>query len=80
MKLEQWQEAFRSVEDLYGLMTQSKKPTKPQLMAAYYQRLAQLFWHSKHHLLHAFSWSKLYTLTKKSHKVGCVVIYSRRRT
>lgn len=42
-ELELWQEAFRSVEDIHGLMSLVKKVPKPQLMAAYYAKLTKIF-------------------------------------
>lgn len=42
-ELELWQEAFRSVEDIHGLMSLVKKVPKPQLMASYYAKLTKIF-------------------------------------
>eukprot|EP00897_Mesotaenium_endlicherianum_P001035 jgi/Mesen1/10932/ME000095S10273 len=67
-ELELWQEAFRSVEDIHGLMTLVKKSPKPQLMATYYAKLTKIFWMSSSPLYHAYAWYKLFNLQKSYNK------------
>merc|ERR1719186_339659 len=38
--MELWQEAYKAVEDIHGLMQLSKKTFAPKMMANYYQKLA----------------------------------------
>eukprot|EP00566_Odontella_aurita_P003040 CAMPEP_0113553088 /NCGR_PEP_ID=MMETSP0015_2-20120614/15421_1 /TAXON_ID=2838 /ORGANISM="Odontella" /LENGTH=1029 /DNA_ID=CAMNT_0000454123 /DNA_START=285 /DNA_END=3370 /DNA_ORIENTATION=- /assembly_acc=CAM_ASM_000160 len=38
---------------------------KAKLMAAYYEKLTDLFWVSENRLFHAFAWHKFYTLCKE---------------
>ncbi|URD75812.1 hypothetical protein MUK42_10299 [Musa troglodytarum] len=66
--LELWQEAFRSVEDIHGLMSLVKKSPKTQLMVVYYAKLTDIFWVSDSHLYHAYAWFRLFTLQKSYNK------------
>eukprot|EP00252_Welwitschia_mirabilis_P011385 TRINITY_DN2560_c0_g2_i1.p1 TRINITY_DN2560_c0_g2~~TRINITY_DN2560_c0_g2_i1.p1 ORF type:complete len:988 (-),score=247.89 TRINITY_DN2560_c0_g2_i1:58-3021(-) len=67
-ELELWQEAFRSIEDIHGLMCMVKKTPKPQLLAIYYSKLTKIFWVAESHLYHAYAWFKLYSLQKSYNK------------
>lgn len=67
-ELELWQEAFRSVEDIHGLMCMVKKTPKPSLMVVYYAKLTEIFWISGSHLYHAYAWLKLFLLQKNFNK------------
>ena len=67
-KLGMYQEAFRTVEDIHNLTTMVKKTPRPQMMAQYYARLLEVFWNSDSPLYHAYSWYKLYTITKTYNK------------
>lgn len=60
--LELWNEAFRTVEDIYGIMVASKKTPKARLMMAYYDKLQKIFWVSDNKLFHAYSWFRYYSL------------------
>jgi translation initiation factor 3 subunit A len=68
MELEQWQEAYRCVEDIHGLMSFSKKAPKPHMQAAYFRALTRIFFVSGAYLFHAYAWQKLYVLTKNQKK------------
>ncbi|KAK8638623.1 hypothetical protein V6N13_137038 [Hibiscus sabdariffa] len=63
-----WQEAFRSIEDIHGLMSIVKKTPKASLMVVYYAKLTEIFWISGSHLYHAYAWFKLFTLQKSFNK------------
>ncbi|RZC89102.1 hypothetical protein C5167_030798 [Papaver somniferum] len=63
-ELELWQEAFRSVEDIHGLMCMVKKTPKPSLMVVYYGKLTEIFRVSDSQLYNAYAWSKLFSLQK----------------
>ncbi|KAG5244749.1 eukaryotic translation initiation factor [Salix suchowensis] len=67
-ELELWQEAFRSIEDIHGLMFMVKKTPKASLMVVYYAKLTEIFWISSSHLYHAYAWLKLFTLQKSFNK------------
>ncbi|CAJ1866034.1 unnamed protein product [Sphenostylis stenocarpa] len=67
-ELELWQEAFRSVEDIHGLMCLVKKTPKPSLMVVYYVKLTEIFWISSSHLYHAYAWFRLFLLQKSFNK------------
>jgi len=62
------QEAFRSVEDIHGLMCMVKKTPKASLMVVYYAKLTEIFWISSSHLYHAYAWLKLFNLQKSFNK------------
>jgi translation initiation factor 3 subunit A len=66
--LEQWQEAFRTIEDVHTLMTSVKRTPKPNLMAVYYAKLSQIFWVSENYLHHAFAWYKLFGIARGHNK------------
>ncbi|KAI3951597.1 hypothetical protein MKX01_018713 [Papaver californicum] len=63
-ELELWQEAFRSVEDIHGLMCMVKKTPKPSLLVVYYAKLTEIFRVSDSQLYNAYAWSKLFSLQK----------------
>ncbi|XP_028765436.1 eukaryotic translation initiation factor 3 subunit A [Neltuma alba] len=67
-ELELWQEAFRSIEDIHGLMCIVKKTPKASLMVLYYAKLTEIFWISSSHLYHAYAWFRLFLLQKNFNK------------
>jgi len=66
--LELWQEAFRSIEDVYSLMSLSKKALKASTVRTYYEKLVQIFWASKYYLFHAHAAFKIFDKASKSSK------------
>jgi len=66
--MELWQEAYKAVEDIHGLMTLSKKVFPPKMMANYYQKLALVFWKSGNLLFHAAAVLKHFQLTREMKK------------
>ncbi|KAJ4849474.1 Eukaryotic translation initiation factor 3 subunit A [Turnera subulata] len=67
-ELQLWQEAFRSIEDIHGLMCMVKKTPKASSMVIYYAKLTEIFWISSSHLYHAYAWFKLFSLQKSFNK------------
>ena len=66
--MELWQEAYKAVEDIHGLMQLSKKVFQPKMMANYYQKLALVFWKSGNFLFHAAAVFKHFQLTREMKK------------
>ena len=66
-ELELWQEAFRSIEDVHGLMILSKKPIKGQLMANYYEKLARIFQVGENWLFHSTALSRYHATVLTRH-------------
>ncbi|MED6139236.1 Eukaryotic translation initiation factor 3 subunit A [Stylosanthes scabra] len=63
-----WQEAFRSFEDIHGLMCLVKKTPKPSLMVVHYAKLTEIFWIGSSHLYRANAWFRLFLLQKSFNK------------
>ncbi|CAG2202678.1 EIF3A [Mytilus edulis] len=68
INMELWQEAFKAVEDIHGLIGLSKKPPKPSLMANYYQKLGLVFWKSGNQLFHASTLHRMFHLSREQRK------------
>ena len=68
IQMELWQEAYKAVEDIHGLMSLSKKTYPPKIMASYYQKLALVFWKSGNQLFHAAAVFKHFQLTREMKK------------
>ncbi|XP_015928347.1 eukaryotic translation initiation factor 3 subunit A [Parasteatoda tepidariorum] len=68
IQMELWQEAYKAIEDIHGLMSLSKKAPNPRLMANYYQKLALVFWKSNNYLFHAAALFRLFYLSREQKK------------
>lgn len=68
IQMELWQEAYKAIEDIHGLMAISKKTPVPKTMANYYQKLAMVFWKAGNQLFHAAALLKLFQLSREMKK------------
>ncbi|XP_043470535.1 eukaryotic translation initiation factor 3 subunit A [Leptopilina heterotoma] len=68
IQMELWQEAYKAIEDIHGLMNLSKKMPVPKTMANYYQKLAMVFWKAGNYLFHAAALLKLLQLSRDMKK------------
>jgi translation initiation factor 3 subunit A len=79
-ELELWQEAYRSIEDIHGLVQLSKKTPKAHLMASYFEKLAHIFHLSGNQMFHAYALFRFYTfslLSGPTQVLGLLLIYTR---
>lgn len=65
--MELWQEAYKAIEDVHGLMALSKK-SRPYFMANYYQKLALVFWKAGNNLFHGAALFRLFHLSRDMKK------------
>ena len=68
ISMELWQEAYKAVEDIYGLMCLSRSKPKPSQMFNYYSKLSMIFWKAGNYLFHAATLQKLFVLLKEQKK------------
>ncbi|WAQ84388.1 hypothetical protein PtA15_4A841 [Puccinia triticina] len=62
VKLELWQESFRTAEDIHGLIGLSKKVPKSHVMSAFYEKMIKVFGVGENHLFHAAAYNKYFTI------------------
>lgn len=68
IQMELWQEAYKAIEDIHGLMGLSKKAPLPKTMANYYQKLAMVFWKAGNKLFHSAALLKFFQLSREMKK------------
>ncbi|KAK4471468.1 hypothetical protein MN116_004578 [Schistosoma mekongi] len=68
MELDMYNEAFKTVEDIWSFMMISRIHAIPSLMTNYYSKAAELFRRCGCHLYHAAALHKLYTLYRDQKK------------
>mmetsp|Transcript_19087 Transcript_19087/g.73446 ORF Transcript_19087/g.73446 Transcript_19087/m.73446 type:complete len:955 (-) Transcript_19087:55-2919(-) len=65
MRMGVWQEGFKCIEDIHGLIVSTKMVPSTSLMVGYYEQLSKLFWVSKNYLYHAYAQLKFFQLTQQ---------------
>ncbi|KAI9291658.1 hypothetical protein K502DRAFT_320929 [Neoconidiobolus thromboides FSU 785] len=65
-ELELWHEAFRSVEDIHSLLSNSKNAPKTGMMINYYNKVTKILFVSKNYLFHAAAQNRYYSTLKAS--------------
>lgn len=63
-ELKNWQESFRTIQDIHNLTSMSERKPKPQMMAEYYKTLQQVFWISENYTFHACAYYRFFTLSR----------------
>jgi translation initiation factor 3 subunit A len=82
IELELWQEAFRSVEDIHGLLVYpgAKRATKASMMANYYNKLTKIFTaeggSGTMAVFHAAAWSRYLSCGDVSEKTSAATLLS----
>ncbi|EGG00634.1 uncharacterized protein MELLADRAFT_118000 [Melampsora larici-populina 98AG31] len=66
VKLELWQESFRTAEDINGLISLSKKTPKNNVMCSFYEKMIKVFGVGESHLFHAAAYNKYYAIQVNS--------------
>ena len=67
-ELQVWNQAYRTVEEIHSIMALIDRPIKPEMMAAYYKSLSDMFLVSRSYLFHAYAWLRYYNLNQKQNK------------
>jgi translation initiation factor 3 subunit A len=62
-EFEMWSEAFRTAEDILAIKDMTGVAPRAQLMAAFYDKLAAIFWVSENYLYHACARYRFYTVS-----------------
>ncbi|KAG0145940.1 hypothetical protein CROQUDRAFT_133422 [Cronartium quercuum f. sp. fusiforme G11] len=62
VKLELWQESFRTAEDINGLISLSKKIPKNSVMSSFYEKMIRVFGVGENYLFHAAAYNKFYVI------------------
>jgi|UniRef100_A0A7S4GCP0 translation initiation factor 3 subunit A len=69
--LDLWQEAYKSIEDIHGIITFFKKTPPAKQSIEYFDKLMKVFWVAKNYLFHAYACVKYhnYAFTLASSKL-----------
>jgi len=67
-KLQLWNQAFNTMDEIQGIFEMGQKMPSPQTLAKYYALLTSVMWSAGNMLLHAFCMYEEYKLRKKHQK------------